>query len=383
MIPLGGPARRPATNLSVRINESASASEVFVTASPEGSRPLQEQAREVFGAVAETLRREKARILQERIFGVEGALDAILPVRSAAYGDLDDGGPPVLLSVPEGPQGMLAGVQVHAVRAAPGPKVFRCGKKGCGRMLKVGGYDYVALSGLAAPDAGAGPAQARAIFEKAEAALRRVGGNMFSVARTWLWLGDILSWYGEFNRVRSGFFTERGLLDGDPQHSRLPASTGIGVGPAGGARCALDVIAVIGQEAGIEYFRAAGKQQCAYQYGSAFSRVARATTPGGRTVYVSGTAAIDEAGKTQHVGDAAGQIKMTIDNVRAALNNVGCTDADVVYAIIYSKTPEVEKVFRRQWADLAWPCVSVLSDICRDDLLFEVEAAACPGARKA
>jgi enamine deaminase RidA (YjgF/YER057c/UK114 family) len=369
--------------LSLRIQESASASEIFVTAGPSGRRPLQQQAREVFEAVAETLRGAHAHILQERIFGVESAFASILPVRAVAYGDLDDGGPPVLLAVPEGPDGALAGVQIHAVRASSNPKVLRCGKKACGRMLRAGGYDYVALSGLVAPEAGAAPAQARAVFEKAEAALRKAGGDMFSVVRTWLWLGDILSWYGEFNRVRSGFFTERGLLDGDPQHSRLPASTGIGVGPAGGARCALDVIAVIGQEAGIEYFRGAGRQHCAYNYGSAFSRVARAITPAGRTVYVSGTAAIDAAGRTQHVGDAAGQIKMTIDNVRAALKDADCTDDDVVYAIVYSKTPDVEKLFRERWAGLPWPYVSILSDICREDLLFEVEAAACPGARKA
>lgn len=343
--------------------------------------PLQEQAREVFEAVADVLRRQNARILQERVFATESALDAILPARAAAYGDLDDGGPPVLLDVPEGPRGALAGVQIHAVRAAQPPKVLRCGKNACGRTVRAGGYNYVALSGITAPDAGAAPAQARAMFEKAEAALHRVGGDMFSVARTWLWLGDILSWYGEFNRVRSGFFTEKGLLDGDPGHSRLPASTGIGVRPAGAARCALDVIAVIGVEASIEYFRAAGKQQCAYNYGSAFSRAARASTPAGKTVYVSGTAAIDEAGKTQHTDDAHGQIKMTVDNVRAAFQSLGCTDADVVHALAYSKTPEVEKVFLEGWAGLGWPCISLISDVCRDDLLFEVEATACPGAR--
>lgn len=353
---------------------------MFVTAIPRAPRSPEAQAREVFAAVAEILRIQNARLLQERIFAVEGAFGAILPARAAAYDDLDDDGPPVLLAVPEGPQGPLAGVQIHAVRAAQPPKVLRCGKNACGRTVRAGGYHYVALSGLAAVEAGAAPAQARAIFEKAEAALHRAGGNMFCVARTWLWLADILSWYGEFNCVRTGFFTEKGLLDGDPAHSRLPASTGIGVRPAGAARCALDVIAVIGAEADIEHFRAAGKQQCAYNYGSAFSRAARATTPAGKTVYVSGTAAIDEAGKTQHVGDAAGQIKVTIDNVRAAFENLGCTDADVVHAIAYSKAPEVENVFREGWADLGWPCISVIGDICRDDLLFEVEATACPGA---
>ena len=131
----------------------------------------------------------------------------------------------------------------------------------------------------------------------------------------------------------------------------------------------------------IEYFNAAGHQQSAYHYGSAFSRSARAATPAGKTVYVSGTAAIDEQGRTCHVGDARAQIEMTLANARAVLANMDCRDDDVVHAIAYSKTPAVEAVFRELRRDLTWPCVSVLGDICRDELLFEIEATACPGAQ--
>jgi enamine deaminase RidA (YjgF/YER057c/UK114 family) len=373
--------RRAAIVTPARIKESASASEVFVTARPTAGLAPDEAAREVFAAVAEILRRRDARILHERVFAVDSALGSILPARTAAYGDLDDGGPAVLLAVPEGPVGALAGVQVHAVRAACRPQVIHTARGPCGRTVNAGNFEYVALSSLMAPEAGIAPAQARAMFEQAEAVLAQVGGTMRSVARTWLWLGDILSWYAEFNRVRTGFFTEKGLLDGDPRHSRLPASTGIGVRPAGKAACALEAVAMIGREESIECLAAAGKQNCAYKYGSAFSRVARAPTPGGKTVYVSGTAAIDETGRTRHIGDPGAQIRMTIENVRACLRDAQCTDTDVVQAIAYSKTPQVEDIFLREWADLGWPCVSVQSDICREDLLFEVEATACAGAR--
>ena len=374
--------RRPAILVSEQVLESKDAAEVFLTAVPRQSRPVPQQASRLLKAVADVLKARGARLLHERIFATTSAVETVLAARREAYGSLDDGVPPIMLAVPQGPCGEIMGVQVHAVCSAEPSRIVRLGKKSVGRIATVAGLDYVALSGLVAPDAGAKPAQARAIFEKAEDALATAGGDMHSVARTWLWLGDILPWYDEFNRVRNGFFTERGLLDGSLSGSRLPASTGIGVGPAGPAACALDVIAVVGKRASIEYLHDAGNQRSPFHYGSAFSRAARASTPAGHTVYVSGTAAIDTAGHTAHMGDSRGQIHMTIENVRAAFRHAGCKDADVVQALAYSKTPEVEKVFLDGWKDLGWPCISVQGDVCRDNLLFEVEATACPESRR-
>jgi len=355
---------------------------VFITATPEAVGPAEEQAEVLFSSVAAVLRQQGARPLQERVFGSEEALPQAADVRASVYGDLDDRVGPTLLAVPEGPLGPLAGVQVHAVRGAEAPAVLTESAKPCGRLVQTDRAGYVALSGLTAPEAGGKEAQARAVFEKAANLLRRVGAGMQAVVRTWLWLGDILSWYDAFNAVRTEFFMGCGLIDAEGRRAQLPASTGIGVGPAGEAVCALDAIALVGQGASVSYYHAAGMQQCAYEYGSAFSRVAKAVTPGGTTVYVSGTAAIDDAGATQHVGDGRGQIEMTLENVRAALSDIACTDADVVHAIAYSKTPRIQALFDRDFAaHMSWPCVSVIGDVCRDDLLFEIEATACPGAR--
>ena len=327
------------------------------------------------------LRNHGAPILQERIFGTDTALQDCLAVRKTAYGNLDDGVPPLLLSVPAGPYGGLCGIQVHAVSCDKAPVVLRSGEGAYGRKVETDGLGYVALCGLLAPTAGANTDQAQTIFKKAVSMLRQAGADVFSVARTWLWLEDILSWYDDFNGVRSRFFRECGIIEGGPDENRLPASTGIGVGPAGRAQCALDLIATVGRKASITYYRAAGMQQPPFEYGSAFSRAATARTPAGKTVYVSGTAAIDEAGITQHMDDPKGQVDMTITNVQAVLRDIDCTDSDVVHAIAYSKTPEIQALFHREWADLAWPCISVISDVCRDNLLFEVEATACPGAQ--
>jgi len=371
----------------VRVNQrvllSRQGREVYVTATPSPGAPAGEQAREAFAAIGGALREAGGFVFQERIFAAEDAFEAILRVRQRLWPDLDDGVGPVRLISPEGLHGPLAGVQVHAVCLPEPPKVLRSGPAGRGRLVSLNGRHHVALSGLSAPEAGDPESQALAVFEEADDLLRQAGGDLRCVARTWLWLKDILSWYDGFNRVRNAFFAERGLTDGAAGVVRMPASTGIGVGPAGGARCALDVLAVVGSDRPIRYLEASGKQNSPYRYGSAFSRAARSPTPAGETVYVSGTAAIDAEGGSQHLGDAARQIETTLANVRAVLAEQGCGDGDVVQAMAYCKNPEVEAVWRDGWGDLAWPCVTAVSDVCRDELLFEAEATACPGATEA
>jgi len=215
------------------------------------------------------------------------------------------------------------------------------------------------------------------MLEKAESALKQFGTDFLSVPRTWMWLGDILSWYGDFNRVRNDFFTERGTI-GKPSRQSMPASTGIGLAPADGAKCAMDLIAVLEPADSIQYLPAVGKQHCALEYGSAFSRAARAITPAGETVFVSGTASIDADGETTNIGDAQGQINTTIENVRAVLRDMHAADEDVVQAVAYCKTTEVENIFKGLKSALPWPWVTVICDICRPDLLFEIEATAMP-----
>jgi enamine deaminase RidA (YjgF/YER057c/UK114 family) len=215
------------------------------------------------------------------------------------------------------------------------------------------------------------------MMEKADAALKQFGADFLSVPRTWMWLKDILSWYDDFNHVRTKFFTERRLIGAGTRQS-MPASTGIGLGPADGGNCAMDLIAVLEPTDCTQYLQAAGKQQCALEYGSAFSRAARSIMPAGQTVFVSGTASIDANGVTTHIGDASGQIATTIGNVRAVLADMHCKDEDVVQAVAYCKTTEVEKIFNASKGALDWPWLTAICDICRPDLLFEIEATAMP-----
>jgi enamine deaminase RidA (YjgF/YER057c/UK114 family) len=371
-------------NLETRNVESASTIEIYLSATPASGSPLREQAEEIFSGIRDALREEsiglllkKACILEERIFSTPQAVETLRKARSDVYGDLDDGVAPSFLVASEGLSGPLAGVQVHAVSCEGRPEVIDLDGNRCGRILRVPGRAYLALSCISDLQHNQAAGQAGAMMEKAEAALKKLGANFLSVPRTWMWLKDILSWYDDFNRVRTTFFTERGLI-GTGTRQSMPASTGIGLGPANGAHCGMDLMAVLEPTDCTEYLQITGKQHSALDYGSAFSRAARSIMPAGPAVFVSGTASIGADGATTHIGDAQGQIDATIENVRAVLSEMQCRDEDVVQVVAYCKTIEVEKIFNACKDRLAWPWLTVICDICRDDLLFEIEATAMP-----
>ncbi len=365
--------------LDTRTIESPSATEIYISAAPDQNAPADKQAREIFSEIADTLRSKKAGILQERIFAVQDVMKAISDIRLREYGALDDGVAPSFLVCTEGLCGPIAGVQVHAIAADTTLGVVDFEGSRCGRILRLPDRTYLTLSDISAPDSPQPTQQAAAMLEKAEAILKQSGTDMLSVARTWMWLADILSWYDDFNHVRNKFFAERGIIGQNTRQS-MPASTGIGMAPASGARCAMDLIAVLEPADSVQYLPAVGKQHCALEYGSAFSRASKAATPAAQTVFVSGTASIDAEGRTTNIDDPAGQINATIENVRAVLNDMNCADSDVVQAVAYCKTTNVENIFNGLKDTLPWPWVTAICDVCRPDLLFEIEAAATPSS---
>ncbi|MHC4738301.1 MAG: Rid family hydrolase [Planctomycetota bacterium] len=357
--------------------ESPAATELYISAEPQKDVPLQEQAEDIFSGIRDILTSKGAYILQERFFAAQNVMEELSQVRSGVYGALDNGVAPSFLVCKEGLSGPFAGVQVYAVICENEPELVKIDNVPYGRFVSLPKCKYLTLSGITALQFDSANEQAKAMLEKAESALKQFDGDIHSVPRTWMWLGDILSWYDDFNKVRNKFFTERGTL-GEGSVRSMPASTGIGLGPANGGKCSMDLTAVLEPQNSIQYLQAAGKQQCAFDYGSAFSRASRAVTPAGETVFVSGTASIDLSGATTNIDDAEGQIRETIRNVRAVLKDMNTTDEDVAQVMAYCKTTEVERIFNSIKDDLAWPWITMICDVCRPDLLFEIEATAIP-----
>ena len=102
-------------------------------------------------------------------------------------------------------------------------------------------------------------------------------------------------------------------------------------------------------------------------------------TSSGRILTISGTASIAPGGETLWQDNIHKQIELTMQTVAAILQARGRSFGDVTRAVAYFKHPADAPAFT-QWCaarGLAeMPVIAVQGTICRDDLLFELEADA-------
>jgi enamine deaminase RidA (YjgF/YER057c/UK114 family) len=100
---------------------------------------------------------------------------------------------------------------------------------------------------------------------------------------------------------------------------------------------------------------------------------------GVRKLFVSGTASIEPEGQSAHDGDAARQVELTMRVVHAILESRGMGWADVSRAIVYVKRAADAAVYDAYCAAaglLPLPAAVVEADVCRPELLFEIEVDA-------
>ena len=123
----------------------------------------------------------------------------------------------------------------------------------------------------------------------------------------------------------------------------------------------------------------------AYAYGSAFSRGMRIDLNGLTVLLISGTASIDDQGKTLHVGDLRAQTRRTFDNITALLASEGATWHDIVRTTCYLRDIERDyeafnqertDFYREQKLDPLPASTGIQVILCRPDLLVEIEAIA-------
>jgi 2-iminobutanoate/2-iminopropanoate deaminase len=123
----------------------------------------------------------------------------------------------------------------------------------------------------------------------------------------------------------------------------------------------------------------------AYAYGSAFSRGMRIDLKGLTILLISGTASIDEAGKTVHAGNLRAQTRRTFDNISGLLAAEGATWHDIVRTTCYLRdierdytafNEERSAFYREQALDPLPASTGIQAILCRPDLLVEIEAIA-------
>jgi 2-iminobutanoate/2-iminopropanoate deaminase len=123
----------------------------------------------------------------------------------------------------------------------------------------------------------------------------------------------------------------------------------------------------------------------AYNYGSAFSRGLRIDLNGLSIVLISGTASIDDAGNTVHVGDFRAQTRRTFSNITGLLASEGATWKDVIRTTCYLRdierdyqafNEERSVFYKKQGLDPLPASTGIQAILCRPDLLIEIEAIA-------
>jgi len=123
----------------------------------------------------------------------------------------------------------------------------------------------------------------------------------------------------------------------------------------------------------------------AYAYGSAFSRGMRIDLNGLTILLISGTASIDDAGRTVHPGDLRAQTRRTFDNITALMASEGATWHDIVRTTCYLRDIERDykefneertAFYQEQKLDPLPASTGIQVILCRPDLLVEIEAIA-------
>jgi enamine deaminase RidA (YjgF/YER057c/UK114 family) len=353
--------------LSITTLRRDSVQEHFITLTPEGDEPPES----LFHRLGDTVRQVRGEVISVESLGMSAADRRCLDLLNEALGGSDA---PVGW-VENTRTDNLCGVHLWAISGAKTVPVHLGGRR-IGTLLEDPFGRYLRLVGLLPTDTALSrPQQTDGIFRQMEAALADHGMAFSSVLRTWFYNDDILAWYGDFNAVRNAFFNERGVFSG-----MMPASTGVAGRNAIEAALIAGLIAVEARDPAVKAFAVPSPlQSSAADYGSSFSRAVELDLPDHRRLYVSGTASIDRAGETVFIGDCRAQVRQTIEVVQAILRSRGMDWTDVTRALAYFKrAPDafLFDAYRRESGLPQFPAIVVENDICRDDLLFEIEVDA-------
>lgn len=210
---------------------------------------------------------------------------------------------------------------------------------------------------------------ARELYARVIADVRRAGFPYF--LRMWNYVGSINAFDGARERYQL-FCAGRhdAFIDAGYHHDvDLPAASAVGMRGRG-----LLTYFLAAREPGMQVENP--RQVAAYnyppQYGVKSPSFSRATI-WRDTVFVSGTSSV-VGHATAHAGDVLAQLDETLRNIEVVLAQTGRTLADVISAKTYVRNPSDYAAIAGR---LTFPnSIYVEADICRADLLLEIEAVA-------
>ena len=376
-------------HMDVRASERASYIEYHVTATVDGSMRTGMAATSIFNQVAPALIRHGIMPIQEKLYGRRSVYADVMEKRDEAYLQWGvDRTMPVtwIEGVPLGECDFVA-VQIWGIA----PKSEHVSVEtvenaiiGRARRVRGQGFEMLHLPCVRGTTADGKLAaghedQAAHMFTNIGTMLKTHGYKYTDVVRTWIYCSRLLEWYGDLNRVRTGIYRPAGF--GNPTGHAFPASTGI-QGRTGDEECLVDVLAVKTDDPTslrVTPILRSPRQDSSFNYGSAFSRGVSLEVEGKKTIHISGTASINTAGDSTYLGDAEHQSVETLLSIAAILEEQGGGLQNITSATLFCKTKEAWEAWERVSRLLGVPNipkVCVLADVCRDNLLVEMEAVA-------
>lgn len=207
--------------------------------------------------------------------------------------------------------------------------------------------------------------------------------------RVWHYFPDIHGIERGIERYQAFCVGRHQALSGDADFERtLPAATAIG-GSAPGLLIYFIAATAPGRQ--IENPRQVSAFRYPRRYGPkspSFSRAVHRRAGDGDTLFVSGTASV-RGHRSQHPGDVQAQLAETLDNVRIVVGQAGDAGGG---PLRYPQDLQQLKIYLRNAADypavaaslrarlgVTVPTVFLHGDVCRSDLLLEIEAVCSTG----
>lgn len=343
-----------------------------------------ENIKNAFLLIADYCRKNNGIILHERIFAASDLYNIVKEARKAAYGNEKQISYTYIHSQTL-IENCLAGISLQGMYCSENciENIYSGGKavgvKNVDRDMEV-----LVLHDLHSENNRLCPyEQTQEMFLKANILLNNNNFKFTDICRTWIYMDNILSQYDEFNKARNEIFHKLSFLQENNQEYEkiyIPASTGINGGNTYKSSGIMDVLAVKSKTKNINIYSDNGTlQNSAYRYGSAFSRslIIEDQSRKDKIIYLSGTASIDKTGKTAFVNDIDKQITMTLNVIDALLQKHKTTRKNICEGTVFLK----KKKFLENFLDVfegknikEFPLIIVVADVCRDDLLFEMDA---------
>lgn len=271
-------------------------------------------------------------------------------------------------------------------------------------QVSMGNITWTHCGGITPRDAsGSVYEQTIDVFRQLKQKLKQVGVPLENLIRTWLYLGNItgpegdLERYMELNRARTDFY--KGVCFGRRHTMAIvgqavyPASTGIGMCGDG---ITISATAIDTDRKDVFLMPLENPQQTpVYEYEKVYSpespkfvRAMAEAIGDYIVIWISGTASIVRS-KTLHVGQPGKQADQTLTNIelliaqknlaRSGAPGAGATLRDLAKLRVYVKRPQdypaIRKAVERRCGK-ALPVIYVVADVCRSDLLVEMEGLA-------